>query len=286
MRPTRGWNRPGLRPGVKEPSVFDGAYCILNLRVHSRPGGSTASRWAQRKRCRNNQMKSIDQYELTIQEEQNKKVSRRVLYEIVILLSLTFVAQFIRQDFRMIFTFAPLVYYFVDHFIRRRKWTETGFNFRAIPRAVADNWFFILLVSVIIQFIVVWVAKAWIPAFIDHVMARLPLTIGQTTDYVPLFLVGALVGALIEEISFRALFQERLSWFIPTPVAIGIVSVIFGIGHWANGDPVIVLIDVLLVIVDSIIYGIIFSRSKNIIVVWFTHFLANLFALGFVLLLP
>ena len=46
IRPTRGWNRPGLRPGGKAHSVFDGACCILNLYKHSRPGGSTASRWA------------------------------------------------------------------------------------------------------------------------------------------------------------------------------------------------------------------------------------------------
>jgi hypothetical protein len=46
-RPTRGWNRPGLRPGGKAHGVFDGACCILNLHVQSRPGGSTASRWAQ-----------------------------------------------------------------------------------------------------------------------------------------------------------------------------------------------------------------------------------------------
>src|SRR4030042_5385380 len=31
FRPTRGWNRPGLRPGGKAHSVFDGACCILNL---------------------------------------------------------------------------------------------------------------------------------------------------------------------------------------------------------------------------------------------------------------
>jgi hypothetical protein len=45
-RPTRGWNRPGLRPGGKAYRVFDGACCILNLYKHSRPGGSTADRWA------------------------------------------------------------------------------------------------------------------------------------------------------------------------------------------------------------------------------------------------
>ena len=119
------------------------------------------------------------------------------------------------------------------------------------------------------------------PAFLDHVIARLPFTIGQTADYLLLLLVGT----LIEEISFRALFQERLSWFIPAPAAIGIVSVVFGIGHWAKGDPVIVMIDVLLVIADSVLYGIIFARSKNVYVAWIAHFLADLFALGFVLLL-
>jgi hypothetical protein len=35
-----------LRLGGKAHGVFDGACCILNLRVHSRLGGSTANRWA------------------------------------------------------------------------------------------------------------------------------------------------------------------------------------------------------------------------------------------------
>lgn len=54
---------------------------------------------------------------------------------------------------------------------------------------------------------------------------------------------------------------------------------------WVSGDPVIGGIDVLLVIVDSILYGTIFARSKNIDVAWFTYCLANLSAFGFVLLL-
>ncbi len=56
LRPTRGWNRPGLRPGGNAHRVFDGAYCILNLDRHSRPGGSTANRWAanQDEGCREN----------------------------------------------------------------------------------------------------------------------------------------------------------------------------------------------------------------------------------------
>jgi len=99
------------------------------------------------------------------------------------------------------------------------------------------------------------------------------------------YLPVLLIGALWEEINFRAFYQERLSWFTPAPAAIGFVSVVFGIGHWANGDPVIVMIDVMLVIVDSIFYGIIFARSKNVFVAWITHFLANLVAMSLYLLL-
>ena len=116
---------------------------------------------------------------------------------------------------------------------------------------------------------------------IDHVIARTPITIDQIAKYIPVLFVGA----LWEEINFRALYQERLSWFIPQPIAIFIVSVLFGIGALVQGLPVLVMVDVLLVIVYSILYGIIFARSKNIFVTWIAHFLANLFAIGFVLLL-
>ncbi len=226
-------------------------------------------------------MKSISKPEQTLRVEPSQKVSRRVLYETVLILLLTFAAQFLWKDFRIIFACVPTVYFFVERYLRRRTWAEAGFNLRAIPRDVAANGFLILLVSVIIQFLVVWAAKAWMPAFLDHVIARFPLTMGQTAEYLPLLLVGT----LWEEINFRALYQERLSGFIPAPAAIGIVSVVFGIGHWAKGDPVIVMIDILLVIVDSVFYGIIFARSKNVYVAWIAHFLANLFAIGFFLLL-
>ena len=73
--------------------------------------------------------------------------------------------------------------------------------------------------------------------------------------------------------------------FIPTPMAIGLVSVLFGIGHWASGNPLIVLLDVLLVIVDSIFYGVLFARSKNVFVSWIAYLLADLFAIGFFLVL-
>lgn len=230
-------------------------------------------------------MPAIEQPKTGFLEPSKRSAPRGVLTELISLLVLTFAAQFLPQGPRMILTFAPLVYFVVEHVLRRRTWTEAGFNFRAIPHAFAANWSLILLVSVLIQFVVTWAARLWLPAFIDHVVARLPLAVGQTVGILPVIVGSIVVGAFFEEVIFRALFQERLSWFLPTPVAIGVVSVIFGIGHWASGDPVIVGIDVLLVILDSILYGAIFARSKSIYVVWFTHCLANLTAFWFVGLL-
>jgi membrane protease YdiL (CAAX protease family) len=225
--------------------------------------------------------RTFNETDQTLRVKQSRDVSRRMLYETVLLLVLTFAAQFMWKDLRTLFVFVPLAYFFLERHFRRRTWAEVGFNVRAIPRDLVSNWFLILLVSIIIQFLVGWIAKAVMPAYLDHVIARLPFSVGQNSDWLPLLLVATFA----EEISYRALFQERLSWFIPSPAAIGIVSVVFGITHWVRGDPVIVLIDVLLVILDSVFYGVIFARSRNVYVSWIAHFLADLFAIGFILLL-
>jgi uncharacterized protein len=225
-------------------------------------------------------MTSISESQQSIRVEPGKDVSRRVLYETLLIFGLTFAAQFLWKDLRTVFIFVPLAYFFIERRLRRRTWIETGLNFRAIPHDLAANWLLIVMVSIVIQFLVVWIAKAVMPAYIDHVIARLPFTVGQTSNWLLL-----LVATFAEEISYRALFQERLSWFISTPAAIGIASVVFGIAHWTRSAPAIVVMDVLLVILDSLFYGFIFARSKNVYVSWIAHFLADLFALGFVLLI-
>lgn len=219
--------------------------------------------------------------EQVLRAETDENISRRVLYEVVTILTLTFVTQFLWRDYSILVAIVPTAYLFIERYRRHRTWKDIGFNFRAIPRDLVTNWFPILLVSIIIQFSVFWFTKTWMPTFLEQVVARFPLTIDQTLGYLPLLLVGT----LWEEINYRALFQERLNWFIPAPTAIVIVSILFGIGHWVPGDPLIAASDILLVILDSLLYGIIFARSKNVFVSWIAHFLANFFAIGFFLFL-
>lgn len=234
---------------------------------------------AQNRSSRGRTMKSDNIPEQINHSEKDQPVSRRVFFETILILIITFIAQFLWKDFRLVIAFVPTAYFLLEKYARRRSWKEIGFNFRAIPKDLKANLHFIILVSVVVQFLVVWGAKEWFPSFLDHVIGRFPLTISAAAGTLPLLMLGA----FWEELNYRALFQERLSWTIRAPAAIVLVSVLFGIGHWAEGDPIILMIDILLVIVDSIFYGIIFERSKNLFISWTTHFLANLLAIVFFL---
>jgi hypothetical protein len=119
-------------------------------------------------------MKSNNESKLILREGQNKSVTYRPLLEIGIILMLTFTAQFLWKDFRILFAILPAVYFFIERHQR--------FKVRAIPRDMSTNLFLILLVSVFIQFLVVWTAKTWMQAFIDHVIARTPISIDQTEE--------------------------------------------------------------------------------------------------------
>lgn len=213
------------------------------------------------------------QHSLTPLSVHGESRSRRVLVETVIVLGVTFAGLFAWESLRTIVAFLPLAYFLVERQIRGRSWAQVGFNLRDVPRGLAANWHLILVVSVVVQIAVVGGARLWLPGYLEHVVARIPFSLGQFAVFVPLLLVAT----LIEEIGYRALFQERLSWFMPPAAAIALVSIVFGIAHWSPGSAIIVTIDVLLVVLDGAIYGVIYQRSKSVIVAWMAHFLADLF---------
>jgi membrane protease YdiL (CAAX protease family) len=95
--------------------------------------------------------------------------------------------------------------------------------------------------------------------------------------------LAILIAPLGEEISFRGLFQERLGWFMPTWVAIGVTSLLFALMHLSYGPADVVFWDLFSVFVDSLFFGIIYAKTKNILVSYIAHLLADV--IGMLLIL-
>lgn len=209
------------------------------------------------------------------------RTSRRVGLEALSVFALTIIPSLLWPGFKIVSVFLPIAYLLVERRLRNRPWAELGFDARGTRSALTANWFLILLDVLVIQVTVALLAKALWPAFLIHVESRIPLL--DTTQ--PVALLGMLlVTTLGEEMTYRSLFQERLSWFIKTPISIVVVSVIFGLMHWSEGNLVVTIVDVALVTLDSIIFGLIFSRGRNLYVAWLTHFLVDVVGVALLIL--
>ncbi len=172
--------------------------------------------------------------------------------------------------------FIPVVYLLVERWLRKRSWADLGIRPKQFFQDLRSQLGWVILVAVVIQVGVVLAANWFFPEFLAHVTARLPFVIGGS--WLPIIL-SLFFATFIEEFVYRGLFQQRFNWFMPTSIAIVSISLIFSLLHIAAGIWFVILIDVGLVFVDSLIYGVIFARSKNLLVAWLAHFLADVVAL-------
>lgn len=204
---------------------------------------------------------------------------RQILYETLFVIVLTLVLALL-TPLKGIAVLLPVVYLFGEARLRHRSWADLGIKPREFLQAIGANWQWILLVGVVLQIVVPMGAQLFYPAFLEHVRERVPLF-----DNLQLLgIVGALlVSTLIEELSFRALFQERLSWFVGTPTAILFAALVFGLMHISTGTSLVIALDVGFVILDGALYGIIFARGKNLFAAWVAHFLADVIGILFLL---
>ena len=169
-----------------------------------------------------------------------------------------------------------LGYLLLERRFRKRSWDEIGFKFRTFKQDLMDNGFLVLLVGVLIQVLIIGAAKFFWPDFLLHVRGRVTDVIGAQI----LIMFGVLIfSTLIEELIYRALFQERFSWYFNPYFVVVIISVLFAMMHWSEGPLEIVLTDVGLIVVSSIIYGLIYMRGRNILVAWLAHWLADIVGL-------
>ncbi len=211
-----------------------------------------------------------------------KKQTASPWWEILVVMAVSLGISLVDSRLKGLGILIPLAYLLIERFLRKRSWTGMGFNIKTTPGELLRNLGWVLLVGVGTQALAIFGGKYLLPEFFDHVIARLPIEI--STLNVGIF-VALLLGTLSEEIIYRALFQKRLTDFLPVWAAIGLSSVVFGLMHFAAGPALIVFVDIALVVLDSIIYGIIYARSNNVFVSWIAHFMADVVAIILLLMI-
>jgi membrane protease YdiL (CAAX protease family) len=169
---------------------------------------------------------------------------------------------------------------------RHRPWAEIGIkgDFIADLRRI---WPLAALVAIVFQILPPMVGLAYVagagPELLAQITGRLPVDIGSAAGLsaIATLLAAALVLTLIEEMVYRAFFQERLSRYIGTSAAILVAAVLFGLAHavGATGSPQVVAFDVGGVMFDGVFFGLIYARTRSLWVTWATHYAADVVGL-------
>lgn len=202
--------------------------------------------------------------------------TKRILIETIIVACTTLIGMWLLPAAKIFFALIPVGYLLVERRLRKRTWADLGFKFRTLWPDLRSNWVWFVLVGLISQPVTVLLAKMFYPAYMEHVIARLPF--GEGLGWAMLLPLLA-VSLGIEELTYRTLIQGRLTPFMGAPLAILIASLLFGLAHYAPGPFGVVVIDIGMIFIDSVLYGIIYARSGNIVLTWLAHLIGDVLGL-------
>ncbi|MBT2682328.1 type II CAAX endopeptidase family protein [Bacillus sp. ISL-37] len=216
--------------------------------------------------------------ELKTQETAATKVdfTKRENFELYIIILLMIVSVLFIPVLKGVMAIAPIVYFFIERKVRNRTLEEVGFDTAYFKENILKTWKLILFVGIAMQLIYLFSYQNFFPQVLEHVLGRIPL---DFSDLNPLLFLSIALLAFGEEIVFRGLIQARLSKLMPVWVAILITSLLFAAMHIATGDATIVMVDLMSVFIDSVLFGIIFAKTRNIYIATLAHILANTVAL-------
>lgn len=204
--------------------------------------------------------------------QENRQANKGLLWETLIVIAITIILFLIFNNLSSIIPIIPVIYLLIERKERHRSWSEIGFKIRNISFDLRIVWYFILLVGAISPLLTSLIGKYCVPGYIEHVKSRLPMDLNTIMSAI----IEISIGSFLEEIIFRGFIQHRLELFTTPVKSIIISSFLFTFMHYSKGSFLIVTLDMLGIFIDSIIYGIIFTKTKNIFVSWIAHYLSDL----------
>lgn len=170
-----------------------------------------------------------------------------------------------------------VIFFFIVGTKEKQPTQGSGLDIKSLGTDLKNKkiWFWIIL-PLIMDIVSMSIGKLFLPGYIEHVIGRA----GNFVSFklIIITIIQLAVLALGEEIAWRAFFQNQLNKALSIIPVLLISSVLFGIGHFNKGNSNIVVFDVFFVFINSILYGIIFHKTKNAWVSAISHFVANLFS--------
>lgn len=169
-----------------------------------------------------------------------------------------------------------IIYFFIHNVLEKKPIAENGLDIKSIGANLKDKkiWIWMVL-PIVVDAISVSLSILFLPEYIEFETERAGSFVA-----IELSLASALsffVFALGEEIAWRAFFQNQLSKAMPVLPVLLVSSLLFTLGHYKSGNPVVVLFGLFFTFINSILYGVIFHKTKNAWVSAIAHFAANMF---------
>lgn len=150
-------------------------------------------------------------------------------------------------------------------------WSELGVKISGLKEGLRSTWYLFVLTLVVVPLPIWFLLQQFLPEFYIHVFNRV-----GPFDVFQFILVGVIVVPFIEEVLFRGVVQEQLHTYTSNLMALILSSCLFAIVHWSSGEALLVGVDLLLVFLDSLWFGLIYLKSRNVLLSTLCHSLGNL----------
>lgn len=170
-----------------------------------------------------------------------------------------------------------IVFFFSIKALEKNSSDFDGLELKNIGRSLKNKTILMwLTLPLFMNVVSIFLATLILPEFIEHLYRRTDLVV--SFDRVILLLFQLALLAVGEEIAWRAFFQNQLNKHLQIVPTIIVTSIIFAFGHMTNGNIDIIVYDIFLIFINSVLYGVIFYKTKNAWISAISHYTANLFA--------
>ena len=168
-----------------------------------------------------------------------------------------------------------ILFFFVLEHFDKKSHIESGLRFKSFFDDLKKQGVILLVLLPIGTAVVTLIIGdlAFKGAFTSHIVGRTDSML--SFDKMPLLMVQVIIAALGEEIAWRGFFLGKSMTILPFWLCAIVSSLLFAVAHIASGSFELVSYDVLMIFIDSIIYSVIYKKTKNCLITTLSHILAN-----------